>query len=135
MHITPANKPLNVTFWIAQLFLAFIFGASGLLKTTSAIPDLHLKLAWTAALPDLMVRAIGACELLGAIGVILPAATRIKPRLTPLAALGLATIMLLASAFHLARGEGAFVPSTLGIALIAIIVAWGRFTRIPIAPR
>ena len=82
-----------------------------------------------------MVRFIGTCELLGAIGLILPALTRIKPQLTPWAATGLATIMILASGFHLTRGEGAYAPSLLGVALIAAAVAWGRFKRIPIAPR
>ena len=135
MHLNPSNKLLNVTFWIAQLFLALIFGSSGILKATGAVADLHSKLPWTTALPDLMVRFIGTCELLGAIGLILPALTRIKPQLTPWAATGLATIMILASGFHLTRGEGAYVPSLLGVALIAAAVAWGRFKRIPIAPR
>ena len=66
MHLNPANKLLNVTFWIAQLFLTLIFGSSGFLKATSAIADLHSKLPWTTALPDLLVRFIGTCELLGA---------------------------------------------------------------------
>ena len=56
MHLNPANKLLNVTFWIAQLFLTLIFGSSGILKATSAVAELHSKLPWTTAVPDLMLR-------------------------------------------------------------------------------
>jgi len=57
-----------------------------------------------------LVRFIGVSELAGALGLILPAATRIRPGLTPLAALGLSTIMALAMLFHLVRGEPQALP-------------------------
>ena len=130
-----ADKMLNSALWLAQLLLAFVFGSAGFMKASTPIAALAAQLPWTTALPELLVRVIGSCELLGAVGLILPAITRIKPHLTPLAALGLATIMLLASGFHLTRGEGAYVPSLLAIGAIALVVAWGRWTRLPILPR
>ena len=69
---------------------------------------------------------------LGAIGLILPAATKIKPSLTPLAALGLLTIMILAMAFHLSRGEVQATPVNIVLGGLAAFVAWGRTKRAPI---
>jgi putative oxidoreductase len=80
-----------------------------------------------------MVRFIGACELAGAVGLILPAATRIRPMLTPLAASGLVVVMLLAMAFHISRGEAAqALPINLTLGALAAFVAWGRFRKAPI---
>ena len=53
-----------------------------------------------------LVTFIGGSELLGGLGLLLPALTHILPWLTPLAAVGLAVIMLLATLFHIRRGEG-----------------------------
>jgi uncharacterized membrane protein len=64
------------------------------------------------------VRVIGVVEVLGALGLILPAATRIKPSLTPLAAIGLTTVMALASITHLVRGEVQMLPVTALLALL-----------------
>ena len=133
--VSAADKMLNSALWLAQLLLAFVFGSAGFMKATTPIAALAGMLPWTSALPELMLRVIGTCEILGAIGLILPSLTRIKPQLTPLAALGLTAIMLLASGFHVTRGEAAFVPSLLAIGAIALVVAWGRWNRLPIAPR
>jgi putative oxidoreductase len=63
----------------------------------------------------------------------LPFAT--KPRLTPLAAAGLVLVMLLASAFHLSRGEVGALPVNLVLGGIAAFVAWGRSRKAPIRAR
>ena len=81
------------------------------------------------------MRFIGAAELAGALGLLLPSLTRIQPRLTVLAALGLIVVMVLASAFHLSRGEGAMLPMNLALAAVAAFIAWGRSKAAPIAPR
>jgi len=76
------------------------------------------------------------CEILGAVGVILPAVTRILPILTTMAAAGFVTIQVLAIGFHLARGE--YVEAvTMNLALLALsaFVLWGRGTKAPIEPR
>jgi hypothetical protein len=67
--------------------------------------------------------------------LILPAATRIKPSLTPLAAIGLTTVMALASITHLVRGEVQMLPVTILLGGLAAFVAWGRSRKAPIAPR
>ena len=81
------------------------------------------------------MRVIGVAELLGALGLILPAATRVKPMLTPLAASGLATVTLLAAIFHISRGELGALPIPLVLGGLAAFVAWGRAAKAPIAPR
>lgn len=80
-----------------------------------------------------MVRFIGISEVLGAIGLILPAALRILPLLTPLAAAGLSIIMVLATQYHLSHGEP-FIATVILFAL-AVFVAWGRYKQSPIQPK
>ena len=86
-------------------------------------------LKWTGDLPAWLVRCIGLCELSAAIGLILPFATRIKPELTPLAALGLLAIMVLAMAFHISRGEPQVGPMNMALGGLAAFVAGGRNSR------
>jgi hypothetical protein len=66
--------------------------------------------------------------------VILPALTGVKPKLTPLAAAGLALTMVLAAGFHIVRGEYALVPATVVLGGVASFIAVGRSSRRPIAP-
>jgi len=82
-----------------------------------------------------LVRFIGVAEVAGAIGLILPAATRIKPVLTPLAAVGILVIMVLATGFHIYKGEFHALPVTLLLGAMATFVAWGRFRKAPIPAR
>ena len=69
---------------------------------------------------------IGWAEIAGGLGLIVPAAMRIAPWLTPLAALGLATIMILAIPFHIVRGEASVIWIHALLAALALFVAWGR---------
>ncbi len=126
---------MKVALWIAQALLALAFLAAGAMKLTQPMETLATAMAWTTAVPEALVRLIGAAEILGALGLVLPAATRILPRLTPLAAALRAVVMLLASAFHLTRGEAMMVPINLILIALLAFVAWGRTTRAPIAPR
>jgi hypothetical protein len=84
---------------------------------------------WLRDLVDLLVRLV---ELAGAVGLILPAMTRIRPVLTPLAAVGFLTIMSLASGFHVIRGELDALPITFALGGMAGFVAWGRLRKAPI---
>jgi putative oxidoreductase len=130
------GKTLNIALWIAQGLLAAAFGFAGFLKTTMPVADLAAKMVWPGAIPAALVRFIGVSEFLGAVGLILPAVTRIQPRLVPLAAAGLVTVMVLALGFHGMRGELALAaPTNLVLGGLAAFVAWGRFRRAPIAPR
>jgi len=132
---TRPSKGLHIGLWVAQVLLAIAFGMAGAFKLTAPIEVLVQKMIWPGAMPPGLVRFIGASELTGAIGLILPAATRIRPGLTPLAALGLLVIMLLAMMFHLSRGELGALPAPIFLGAIAAFIAWGRFRKAPITPR
>jgi len=125
---------VSLLLWIAQLLLAVAFGMAGSMKTFTPIEALAQQMPWVARMPEL-IRFIGISELAGAAGMILPALTRIKPSLTPLAAWGLVVIMILATIFHGARGEWSAVPATIVLGLLAAFVGWGRTRKAPIAPR
>ena len=134
--VAPAGgRALHVALWVAQALLAFTFGIAGFIKLTQPLASLATQMPWTTAVPGVLVRFIGVSELAGALGLILPAATRILPRLTPAAAGGLVLIMGMAAAFHLSRGELYMLPMNGVLGLLAAFVAWGRLAARPIAPR
>jgi len=128
------SKGLHIGLWVVQVLLALAFGAAGAMKSMTPIDELATKLPWVASAPGL-ARFVGISELLGAIGLILPAATRVRPKLTVYAAAGIALIMVLGTAFHIYRGEGTAVPVTLILGSLAGFVIWGRLRKAPIAPR
>ncbi len=129
------HKGFHVSLWVVQILLAALFGMAGVMKTTTPIAELITKLPWAGAIPEALVRFIGASELAAAFGLILPSATRIRPALTPLAAAGLALVMALAFVFHVARGETQALPINLVLGGLAAFVAWGRAKKAPISAR
>ena len=127
------SKGLHIALWVFQVLLALLFLFSGGMKLVTPIETLQEKMTWihSAFLP----RFIGISEVLGAIGLILPSALRIQPKLTGFAAIGLAIIMVLAVIVHIATGDGAHAPGPVVFFLMAAFVAWGRLVKAPIAPR
>ena len=109
------------------------FGMAGLMKLTTPYQQLVSSQAWAQSMPEALIRFIGLSEVAGALGMILPAATRIRPILTPMAAVGLLIIMILAAAVHIMHGEPPIPNLVLGA--LAAFVGWGRFKRAPISPR
>jgi hypothetical protein len=86
--------------------------------------------------PQALFVFIGLSEFLGGVGLILPAMTRVKPKLTPWAAVGVALVMLLAALFHIVRGEYRFfLPLNLVLAAGAAFIAYGRWMVTPIAAK
>ena len=119
---------MNITLWIIAVLLAAAFAASGLMKLTQPKAKLgESGMAWTEDFSDGQVKVIGLVEVLGALGLILPAALDIAPILTPIAAAGLAVTMLVAAAVHVRRGEKQMVPINLVLAALAAFVAVMRF--------
>ena len=127
------GRSLHIGLWVVQGLLALAFGMSGLMKLGTPYAELAAKFAWARATAEPLVKFIGVAEVAGALGLILPALTRIKPMLTPLAAAGFVVIMILATALHLRLGEMPLPNFILGG--LAAFVAWGRFRRVPILPR
>lgn len=119
---------MNVTLWIIAGVLAAVFLAAGVMKLTQTREKLaESGMAWAGDFSPGAVKAIGALEVLGAVGLILPAAVDISPTLVAWAALGLTLVMLGASVVHLRRKESQMVPINLVLLALAAFVAWGRF--------
>ena len=122
---------LNIALWVLQVLLAILYLNAGFLKTFKPIQDIASQIFWAPRLPVLLVRFIGISELLGAMGLILPAALKIRPQLTTLAAAGLTIIMLLANIYHIAQGELFVLPMTGVLLVMAAFVAYGRWKLSP----
>ncbi|MEU5567635.1 DoxX family protein [Micromonospora musae] len=118
---------MNVFLWIVQAVLAAVFVLSGVMKSTQPKEKLSPNLPWVEDFSLGTVRRIGIAELLGGLGLILPAATGIAPILTPIAATCLAVVMVLAAATHLRRKEPSGVAANAVLLVLAVLVAWGRF--------
>lgn len=128
------SKAWNISLWIVQILLAGMFLMVGFMKTATPIDELSKTVAIASEMPFL-IRFIGVSELAAGLGLLLPAALRILPKLTILAAAALAFVMVLALLFHLMRGEYSAIGTNIVLGLLAGLVAWGRFYKAPIASR
>lgn len=118
---------MNIVLWIVAGLLAAAFLAAGATKLTQPKEKLSATMAWTDDFSAGAIKGIGALEVLAAVGLVLPAALDIVPVLVPLAALGLVLVMVGAMATHARRKENQLIAINLVLALLAAVVAWGRF--------
>jgi uncharacterized membrane protein len=116
--------------WVAQIVLGLYFVTIGVLHFV--LPEgLPGPMEWMYDLSTPLHYASGAAEILGGLGLVLPAVTGIRPRLVPLAAVGLAVVMVLAALWHLPRDEMQNVGSTL---VTAVILLWLAHVRWRVHP-
>ena len=122
---------MNVALWIVQVLLSVLFLFAVGSKFVVPVEELTKQMP---SIPGWFVHFIGVCEVLGAIGLILPWLLRIRPVLTPLAAAGLVLIMIGATTTTLASGEIAMSLFPLVVGIFAAFVAYGRWrhTSLPI---
>ena len=120
---------MHRALWIVQWFLALFLGLA------SAVPKLFLPPEvlppMPIPLPQALITFIGVMELLGALGLVLPGLTGIRPFLTPLAAAGLVLITVGATVYQLAAGETGNAVFAVGIGLLCAFVAYGRWQLVP----
>ncbi len=121
---------MKIASWIVQVLLALVFVASGSMKLFAF--DQFAASAPALADQKALVTFIGIAELAGAVGLILPALTRIFPVLTTWAAVGLATIMLLATGFHLSRVEVSHAVVTIILLALSAFVVYARGFKAPV---
>ena len=121
------HKTLNRALWTAQILVALVFAFAGSVKFM--MPPEKMQQG-SVILPLAFIYFIGICEVLGALGMILPGLTRIRTGLTPLAAAGLTIIMIGATTVTIVGGmPGAFVS-----AIIGIVTSWIAYARTRVAP-
>ena len=120
---------MKKTIWTLQILLALAFTGAGLMKLATAPATLRANpaMGWSTQFTDLQIKAIGAAELTGAAGLILPALTGVAPVLTSAAAVGLSLLMAGAVSVHLQRGEPPVAPVILGVLVVTLAVL--RLTR------
>jgi len=129
---------MNTALWTVQVLWGVFFSVTGFGKVLCYNPALWNQalheVPWFSAVQQDLFIFIGVCEFLGGVGLILPAMTGVKPKLTPFAAFGLTLVMILAAVFHIVRGEYNFVPTNLVLGGVAAFIAYGRLFVRPIAP-
>jgi hypothetical protein len=119
---------MNIALWVVSGILAVAYLAAGLNKLIKSKAALvaNANFSWTADFSQGALRGIGAAEVLGAIGLILPELTGIAPVLTPIAAVGLVLIQVGAIATHVRRKEFKVLPVNIVLLVLALFVAIGR---------
>ena len=122
------NRSMTYALWIVQALLALLFVFAGGMKLVMPIEEMTKQMP----LPGAFLRFIGVAEVLGALGLILPGLTGIRPGLTPLAAAGLVIIMIGATVVTLAGGDVAPALIPLVVGILSAFVAYGRWRVAPL---
>jgi len=127
------KSTMNIVLWVVQILLALAFGMAGIMKATQPINRLETRMGWIKDVGPRGVRLIGSLEILGAIGLILPAVTGILPWLTPVAAACLALTMIGAMITHGRRDEYSQIGVNVVLLVLTLFVVYGRFVIVPIS--
>ncbi|MDQ6693543.1 MAG: DoxX family protein [Chloroflexota bacterium] len=123
---------MNIALWVVQILLALAFLGSGILKVTQPREKLAANMKWVGSFSPQIVKLIGALEVLGALGLILPAVTGVWTWLTPLAAVGLALTMIGAALTHVRLAEMSRIAPSIVLLALAVFVAYGRYFVTPL---
>jgi uncharacterized membrane protein YphA (DoxX/SURF4 family) len=123
---------MNIFLWVLQVLLALAFLAHG---GMFLFPPANMVAVMNAAIHPAFRLFIGVAEVLAAIGLTLPGATRIQPWLVPSAAAGLMIVMISAVSFHISRGEVSSAITTAILFALVTFVAYMRWKVRPILPR
>jgi uncharacterized membrane protein YphA (DoxX/SURF4 family) len=123
---------MTYILWIIQVLLALLFLFAGGTKLVLPI-EVMMSMGSPNAipLPGPFIRFIGVCEVLGALGLILPGLLRLRPSLTALSAAGLVIIMIGATALTFAADGFAMALPPLLVGILAVFVAYGRWRLAP----
>jgi hypothetical protein len=119
---------VNVALWVLQILVGLFFIlASGLPKLVVPIEMLPMPIP----IPTPLFMTIGVLEILGGLGLILPAVTKIKTGLVPLAAAGLVLVCIGGAAYQMAAGEPGNMVFALALGLLCAFIGYGRWLLVP----
>jgi hypothetical protein len=115
---------MRIGYWVAAALLGVVYLYSGGKKMTQSKQQLAPMMGWVDTIPTWLIRAIGAVEILGVAGLVLPPATGIAPVLALAAAIGFVVLQLLAAGLHLSRGETKDTAVNGVLIILAGVAAW-----------
>jgi hypothetical protein len=119
---------MTTVLWALQILMALMFTITGTAKIVVPRERLAPKMHWAGSWPRWRIKLLGAAELAGAAGLVLPLALGIAPLLTPAAAVCLALLMLGAIRTHQRLGES-FAPAAV-VVMLCVAIAAGRFYQL-----
>lgn len=122
---------MTKALWTTQILLAALFLFAGGYKLVTPVEEMLKQMP--VALPGWFLQFVAVCEVLGAIGLILPGLLHVKPVLTPLAAAGLVIVMIGATVVTLMGGMIATALFPLVVGILAVFVAYGRWRLAPLS--
>ena len=128
------RRQIHIALWAGQWMLAATWFLLGLAKLLLPAADLQLGLGLVPRAPHGILRVVGLVELVGSLGLVLPAATAVLPRLTPIAAGCLAGEALLGAVVPGSAAALGLVAPNLALLAAAAVVTFGRIAVAPIAP-
>lgn len=114
---------MNIAYWIVAGLLALFYFYAGTLKVIRSRDQLRPMMAWVDRIPVPALRALGAVEILGATGLVLPPLTGIAPWLAPAAAIGFVLLQIGAIAVHLS-GQDRRIALNTGLTVTAVVTIW-----------
>jgi uncharacterized membrane protein YphA (DoxX/SURF4 family) len=123
-----SSKVLHISLWAVQILLAASLFWAGSMKLFQPVQKLSAMWPWTGQVDIAWVKFTGIIDLVGALGLILPALFR-KPFVVPVAAVLIVVLMICAAAFHIVRGEASQIGVNVVFGILAAFIVWGRFRK------
>ena len=135
--VMPTQRPskvLSIFTWLAQVLLASSMAWAGAIKLFQPVDQTAAMWPWAGQVPVMFLKFTGVIDLTSAIGILLPAIFRARPKVTIVSAVGIFILMICAGIFHIARGEAAVIGVNVVFALLAAFVAWAYYRRDSVTP-
>ncbi|MFE5809107.1 DoxX family protein [Streptomyces sp. NPDC056491] len=114
---------MNIAYWIVAGLLALFYFYAGTLKVIRSRDQLRPMMTWVDRIPLPALRALGAVEILGATGLVLPPLTGIAPSLAPAAAIGFVLLQIGAITVHLSSRDRRIALNA-GLTVAAAVTIW-----------
>ncbi len=115
---------MKTAYWIFAALLGVVYAYAGGKKVLQSQQQLAPMMGWVDTVPMCLVRCIGAVEIVGVIGLVLPPLTGTVPRLALAAAIGFAALQVLATGLHVSRGEARLIGFNISLLGLAAVVGW-----------
>lgn len=115
---------MSTTLWVITGLLASVSLMAGAMKAAKGKKEIADKMPWVEDFSDGQVRLIGFAEVLGGIGLVVPALTGIAPILSPIAAACLSLLFVGAAYTHVRRKENSAIAPPLVFAAMGAYIAY-----------